>query len=184
MVLLERIRTFLDTLDERTWYKYMAIAMSCLLALVLLVIFWYFRAVGKRQRVIAEINDDREQVREIVTRAQRADKQRQEITELLNEDPDFKIKGYLQEVMMRIGIAKNITTENDTQIDHEGDDYSESRATYQFTGTTMKDLTQLLEDIEQNKRLFTKELEITKSKKTPKTIDVTLTVATMQPKNV
>lgn len=184
MPLLEKIRTFLESLDEKTWNRYMGIVFACLLTLMLLIIFWYYRAAGNVKRAINGINDEREQVHEILTRAQRVAKQRQEITTLLDEDPDFKIKGYLQEVMGRIGIAHNITTENDTQIDHEGDDYRESRVTYQFTATTMKELTELLEDIEQNKRLFTKELEITKSKKVPKTIDVTLTVATMQPKNV
>ena len=46
---------------------------------------------------------------------------------------------------------------------------------------TMKDLTELLKEVEQNKRVFAKELEIIASKKTANTIDVNFTIATLEP---
>jgi hypothetical protein len=46
----------------------------------------------------------------------------------------------------------------------------------------MKNLTELLQEIELNKRVFTKELDITASSKQPGTIDVSLTIVTLEPK--
>ena len=47
---------------------------------------------------------------------------------------------------------------------------------------TMQELTKLLEEIEQNPRIATERLEITNSKKKPKTIEVALTISTLLPK--
>ena len=46
----------------------------------------------------------------------------------------------------------------------------------------MKEFTELLQEIEQNSRIATNRLEITKSKKKPKTIEVSLTISTLLPK--
>jgi len=46
----------------------------------------------------------------------------------------------------------------------------------------MHELTRLLEEIEQNPRVATERLEITKSIKKPKTIEVNLTISTLLPK--
>ncbi len=60
--------------------------------------------------------------------------------------------------------------------------YSETVANYQLAGISMKQLTQFLDEIDENQRVFTKELEITKSKKVPRAIDVGIVVATLMPK--
>ena len=46
----------------------------------------------------------------------------------------------------------------------------------------MKELTELLQAIEQNPRISTKRLEIIKAKKDSKTIDVQITITTLLPK--
>jgi ribosomal protein S17E len=51
-----------------------------------------------------------------------------------------------------------------------------------FDTMNMRQLCELLDAVEQNKRIYTKELEIIKSKKVPNTIDVNLTIATLQAK--
>lgn len=46
----------------------------------------------------------------------------------------------------------------------------------------MKQLTELLYELEQKKRIYIKKLEIEKSKKTNNSIDVIITIATLLPK--
>ena len=60
--------------------------------------------------------------------------------------------------------------------------YQERILLARFAGMTMKELTELLQEIEFNKRVFTKELDITVAKKVPGTIDVGLTIAALEPK--
>ncbi len=46
----------------------------------------------------------------------------------------------------------------------------------------MRELSELLNVLEQNKRVYTKELEVQKSRKSPRAIEVQLTIATLQPR--
>ncbi len=63
-----------------------------------------------------------------------------------------------------------------------GENYEERSLEIKFTDITMKELAQLLQDIEQKKRIYSKSLEINVSKKQPHTIDVNLTIATLHKK--
>lgn len=179
MVFLDNIRAFIANLDQKTWYTYVAIAMGIYLVLIAGVLYYYYSSISTLQEQINNVNDERKQAQQILTEAKRVQKQRAEVNAIIEEDPNFKIKGYLLEVMAGIGITPSLST--DQKISRE-DNFVENIATYQFTGITMKQLTELLDEIEQNKRLYTKDLEIIRSKKIPNTIDVGITVATMIPK--
>ncbi len=114
-------------------------------------------------------------------KAERVSKEREEVTALLKEDPNFKIKEYVQEVLAKVGITANVVVETEVGT-RQDENYSERVATYQMAGITMKQLTELLNEIDENQRVFTKELDITKSKKSPRAIDVGIVIATMMPK--
>ena len=117
----------------------------------------------------------------MLNRAERVQKERAEVMTLLEEDPNFNIKAYIQEVLEHIGIAGNMSAEN-VVVTSSDENHQVDVATYQLAGITMKQLTEFLNELENNKRIFTKELDISKSKKVPRTIDVGITIATIMPK--
>ena len=90
----------------------------------------------------------------------------------------------LQEALEQAGISmeQNVSAVQKIISTPREDNYLENVATYQLTRITMKQLTEFLTIINQNKRLFIKELEISKSKKFPHTIDVDIKIAAMMPK--
>jgi type II secretory pathway component PulM len=181
MVFFDSVTNFINNLDQESWYKYLAITGAIFLAAVGVILYFYYSGISQEQERIATINESRQEVKTILTKAIRVQKQRAEVNALLEEDPNFKIKQVLQEIMNNIGIVADFV--GDTKIDHENN-YQEEIVTYQLNGITMKQLAEFLNEIDENKRVFTKELDITKSKRVPHTIDVNITMATMMPKEV
>ena len=181
MTFLEQLQAKINNLDEYTWYKYVAIAAGLFLILLGLILFFYFSSLKKWEVRLNGINESRQEAKRLVEKAQRVYKARDEVTTILKEDPNFKIKEYLQEVMANLGILQNVVSEN-VVVTGQDENYSETVATYQLAGISMKQLTEFLNEIDENQRVFTKELDITKSKKMPRTIDVGIVIATLMPR--
>jgi len=181
MTFFDNIQTKIATLDEKTWYQYLAITAGILLLLTALILYFYFSSIAKWQDRVAEINESRLEAKRLLDKAAKVYKERAEVTTILAEDPNFKIKEYIQDVLERHGILGNVSTGTVAQISR-ADNYREDVATYQLNSITMKQLTEFLNEIDENKRVFTKELDITKSKRIPRTIDVDIKISTLMPK--
>ena len=181
MTFFDNIQTRIAALDEKTWYQYLAIAAGVLLLMIGLILYFYFSSVSKWKDQITEINEQRLEAKRLLDKAEKVYKERAEVTAILAEDPNFKIKEYIQDVLEKIGIFGNVNAEN-VVIISRADRYQEHTATYQINGITMKQLTEFLNEIDENKRVFTKELDISKSKKIPRTIDVDIKISTLMPK--
>ena len=122
-----------------------------------------------------------EQVLVILDASARVKQQQITIEDILSKETDFKIAGYFEDLLNKLGIRdKQISFEAGT-TDLEGN-YRKSELSAKFEDMTMKELTELLQDLEQKQRIATERLEITKSKKKPKTIEVNLTISTLLPK--
>ncbi len=110
-------------------------------------------------------------------------KQKAIVDEILNENKSFKLLGYFDEITNKLGIDKNVkeksTSENTLEI-LTAKGYKEVRVNATFTELNTRQLAELLDEFEKNERIYTKNLEITKSSKTP-TIDVEIVIATLQP---
>ncbi len=183
MTFFENLEARIAQLDKKSWYTYLAITGGILFALIGAILFYYFSVTSKWEQRIAAINETRSEVKRLLNRAERVQKERAEVTALLEEDPNFKIKAYVQELLEKIGIAGNVSAENVAPSTSD-ENYQIDVATYQLLGITMKQLTEFLDELESNKRIFIKELDISKSKKVPRTIDVGITIATMMPKEI
>lgn len=179
MTVLEKVQDFINSLDLNSWYQYIALYIGTLLLLMGTIFFFYYRSANRWINTLSDINAQREKARMILQKAAQVYSYRAEVNRMIQQDPDFKIAGYLQEIMGTVGIA--FTDIKTTQVDRE-DNYQETLATITFASTTMKKLIEFLDVIYKNKRLHTKDLDIIRSKKVPRTIDVTVVIATMQPR--
>lgn len=179
MTFFDNLQTRIWALDKKSWYQYLAIIGTVLFLIIGLILFFYFSALSNWETRISEINDERARAKQVLDKAKKVQKERDEVTALLAENPNFKIKEDIQHILQTVGI--NFTSQSEVTTTRT-DNYQEVAATYQFSGITMKQLTEFLHAIDENKRLFTKELEITKSKRIPKTIDVDIKIAAMMPK--
>lgn len=184
MKVVENIRNFVDSLEEKQFYTYLGVLLFGAILIMSLIVWRYYSQVHSINEQIETINEQREETKRILTSARRVQQQRAEVDALLGQDPNFKIGGYFEDVLNKLGLADKKTASDKiehSQIDHEGK-YKESIRKAKLTGMNMRQLTELLHELEQNKRIFIKELEISKSIKQSKTLDISLTIATLEPK--
>lgn len=181
MEIIEKIYAYISDLEERRFYQYI-IGFLCVIGLLmLLAMFQYYRSVRHLKSNIAQINEIREEARSILNRGQIVEKEQREIDAIIAKEEHFKIGQYLEELLAKMGLSNKKDSLDFTYPAREGK-YRESVLTARFSGMSMKELTELLQEVELNRRVFTKELEITASQKTPNSIDVRLTIATLEPK--
>jgi hypothetical protein len=181
MKFLNPIQNFINNRDTRTFYIYvMGYAGGCL-ALCILIIIYYYSSVRDLEKKIKNIGESREEVRDIFEKYAIVKQQQALVEDILAKDPNFKIVGYFKKLLEDIHLTNKMIDESVTTTDLE-ENYRKSELTIKFEGMSMKDLTILLEKIEQNSRVATNRLDIVSSKKNNKTIDVTLTISTLLPK--
>lgn len=182
MKILTAVQTYLNSIEEKRFYQYLGGVGACIAVLLAAILFNYYRSVRALKTEINRINEERLEIRTLLSKARIVKKEQKEIDAILAKDENFNIAGYFEDVIGKLGFASKKAS--DVQITtpaHEGK-YQEIVLQVKFSGMTMKDVTELLQEIELNKRVFTKELDITTSARTPGTIDVVLTIATLEPK--
>ncbi len=184
MVLLDKIRSFFDTTETTTFYYYVAGYLSVCFVLSGVIVFYYYKNANNLQKQIKRLNITREEtVRTILEAAASIEQQRTAVEEVLSQNPDFKIAGYFKDLLFKLNLKnKEVQEAESTTTTEREDNYRETELNAKFENMNMKELTELLQAIEQNPRLSTKRLEIMKAKKNLKTIDVQITITTLLPK--
>ncbi len=175
------IKNYLDTLDAKDFKKYALIALSCIILLLGLLIVTYYRSAGQLKSKISAINKKRKDVQNMLERYERVKKQQVEVNTILAKDKSFKIAQYFENLLERLGIASNKAQEPETLPKDVLDGYTEWTLYANLANLNTKKLSELLYAIEQEERIYTKELEIEKAKK-PQAINVKITIATLEPK--
>ncbi len=184
MVFIDKIRTFFDSMDTKTFYRSIAgYAAACVL-LLCIILYYFYSTTGALQRKIRQLNHTREEsVRTILESAQSIEHQRATVKAVLSQNLDFKIAGYFKDLLNKLNLRnKEIQEAESTTTTDREDNYRETELNAKFEDMSMKDLTELLQALEKNPRISTKRLEITKSKKKPKTIEVLISITTLLPK--
>lgn len=182
MELFDKIQAYFNALEQKRFYQYVIGTLSIIVLIIFLLMFQYYRKVRALKRELVNINELREETRKILDKAQQIKKDQKEIDAILDQDKNFKIAGYFEDLISKLGLAQKKSSTVEVRTAPLEAKYQESELQAKFTSITMKELTELLQEIELNKRVFAKELEITPSKKQPNSIDVILTIATLEPK--
>jgi len=182
MILLEQIKTFISTIETKTFYHYILGYIIACTILFGVTIFYYYRSTNTLYRHIRNINNSREQVLVILEDAARVKQQQAVVEDILSKDIDFKIGGYFIGLLEELNIKNNEIKTGEVTVTDLDNKYRKTELSPQFENMTMQELTMLLQALEKKQRIVTERLEITKSKKKPKTIEVSLTISTLLPK--
>lgn len=181
MNFINTLQEFVMGLEGKTRTRMLGIVFVVLFGLV--GTWWYFHTsrIDGLIKKLASVNSLRLRTKKILAEHEQVKQQQQEVTTILEKEKNFKIVEYFNAVLRDLGLQslnskQPVITEEDLQ-----NGYTEIKLDAGFTGMNTKQLSELLFKIEQNERVFTKELNITKSMKSP-TIDVSLVIATLQPR--
>ncbi len=181
MEFINKIRLTIEGLEQRDLYKYLTIVLSILMLLLGFVIYRYYSKVGDLRRKINAVNDVREEnVRGILKRMNNVAQQRKQVNDILAKEKDFKIAGYFTTLLKRQKLTNNMVEDSTSEV-VLNNKYKEIILKARFVNMTMQKLCFLLDAIEKKERVYNKNLEIIRSTKTPGTIDVNMTIATLQP---
>jgi hypothetical protein len=183
MVFFESLRTTIAHIESKKFLYYLWIGIGVTALFAGGIVFQYYRTTSALKKRIGRINQYRDQAQDILGRAQNVIMQRHEVDALLAEDVDFKIGGYFKDVLGKLQLTQKEKMETTQTVERE-DNYIEQSLNAKFSDMNMKELTTLLAEIEENPRVYTRELEIKRSEKTPGTIDVTLVIVTYLPVSV
>lgn len=179
MALFDKIRDFIYGLEERSFYIYIAAFLGVIVLLSAGMVYYQYSSTEELVTSIAEINDERrDTVATLLNKGQRVKRKLADINKMLAQDTDFKIGEYFKNLDTSMRPVKAVTpiqTERD-------DNYRETSLKADFNEVTMEQLVKLLKTIEKTDRIYIKELIIKKSVKSPQSIDVELTIATLLPK--
>lgn len=180
MVLLNRLRERLEKLDEKEFFKYGALFLGAICLLATGIITRYYLKTSSLQKQMKRVNGLREEVKQILERYERVQKQRDEVNTLLEKDEDFILEEYIERLRSQLRLTYVIESRTVAPRD---DVYQEIAINAKFTNMNMRELTELLQALEKNKRVYTKDLDIVKSKSRPGTLDVSITIATLKKAN-
>lgn len=173
---LQKIFLYLQDIDRRSFYQWAGVFFLLLGSLTLFLLYYNRRTINNLTSQIKKINRLRDKVKIIVEKNSSVEKQHKEVDEILSESPNFKIRKYFIDLLENRGLKADTieTSEVTNVVDNRYDDIT---ARSKLTNLTTKELAELLEAIEGNERVHIKNVEIIQKK--PRSIDVTLTIATL-----
>lgn len=182
MEFMNKLRFALEGLESKDFYKYLIIIITLVVALMGGMTYWHYSTMSDLRIRLNDVNDIREkQVRSLIKRMKNVKQQRGRVKEILAKEQDFKIAGYFNDVLAQQGLLDELTESSTSEVEMSNDNIEISLRA-RFAAMTMKQLCELLDVLEKKERIYAKSLEIVKSVKTPETIDVNMTIATLQPK--
>jgi hypothetical protein len=182
MKVINKLRDALDGLESKDFYKYLIIIVAIISSVLGGMMYWHYSTMSDLRTRLNDINDIREkQVRSMIKRMNIVKQQRGRVKNILAKEQDFKIAGYFNDILAQQGLLDQLTESSTSEVEMSNDNIEISLRA-RFSAITMKQLCELLDAIEKKERIYAKNLEILKSVKTPETIDVNMTIATLQPK--
>lgn len=174
------ISNFINELDEKDFYKYMIIFVVLFLLILGIIMFFQHSALASYETRLKNINKQRVELRSLLQEHAIVNKQQEAVDTILSKDKGFRIADFFELITRELGLTQNVTkspvVENDL-----GNGYYETQLDASFKDMDMKQVTDLLDKIEHNPRVYAKNLGLHKTPKSAK-LDVTLVVATLQPK--
>jgi len=182
MEFINKLRLKIEGLERKDFYKYLIIVLVVMVTVMGFFLFRYYSNVWSLRDRLEDINETREvTVKSILKRMNKVEQQRKHVNDVLAKEKDFKISWYFNDLLKKQNLLDKKMTERSSEVTLSNN-YTELILTAQLSGMNMRELCELLEKIEKNERVYAKSLEIIRSTKAPKTIEVNVTIATLQPK--
>lgn len=178
MSFLLRLKNFIDEREQKSYYRIIGFVIGFLILCFFVLLYRYSGKVAELQKELKIINNQRKELSILLGEYEHVEMYKDRIKKVLEEDTTFRIKNYFDQAVAELNL-KNYKAEVSEPQDLQNG-YNEIRLDCSFTGMTMQELVALLDGkIEKNKRIYTKELVITKTAGA-RTFDVTLVLATLQ----
>lgn len=180
MKFIDPVRKFIESKDQKEFFKYAVIAIGIIVALAIAIVWWSHIYIASAEEMIQDINNQREQVKKILTKHTYLEKEEREINAFIAKNPDFTILGYITQLLNQFGLTSNIPLEENISAGVGTNTYAEIISHVEIVDTDMQTVAKLFQEIEKEKRVSIKSIEITRAK--PTTVTVRLEIASLRKK--
>lgn len=181
MNILQPISEYFSTIDRRQFNTIIYAILGIIFAFIAAILFFYYRSIFRLKKEIVQINKKRTEVQQLLERSNQVQKQRIEVDAVLAKEKDFKISQFFDKVLKEASILQSQAQPPTVASEDVLDNYTQWTLDATIKNINMKKLTEFLNIIEQNERVFTKELEISRAS-SPTKINVRLVIATLEQK--
>lgn len=174
---LSKVKNFILSHEKSEIYKYIFIYLGALVALFALLVFWHNSSINAAKANYKKINTERIKTKKLLSNYIALQEQQKELNKILEQTKNFRIIEAYNKIINDLKLNKYIP-ETPEPVENKTGNYIERKLPININGITIKQLVELLNEIQKYKRLFTKELTITT---TPlKKINVVLVIATLE----
>jgi hypothetical protein len=181
--IINKTQEFLNSLDEKSFLKYVYGILGILILTSSFLTYRYFSKTSFLKEEWRKVNKTRREAQSLLTRDALVRRQKDLVDEILKKGKSFRIMQYLDQVLNNLGLKNNKGEVRGPTISPlknvRSQDYVEISLEVSLRNINIKQLTDFLNEIEKNDRIYSKSLEITSTKKT-KTIDVKIIIGTVQ----
>ena len=177
----EKIKNLIDASDTKTIRAYIIGSAIALFLLLFLYAFIFYRTIGKLKTQLNAVNRRRTEATEILERYQQVKRQQATVDAILAKEKNFKISQAFEQLLDKVNIRVNKAQEPETTSQQVLDGYTEWTLYANLINLNTKKLSELLYAIEQEERIYTKEIDIEKVGN-DRTINVKITIATLEQK--
>lgn len=182
--LIQSLVNVLWQFDRKQLHRMLAVVVGGCLLMCAILIYVQIRSFYKLRREMIMINTERIKIRDLLTRNEFLKKERQRAQTIIDQDKQFKIIEYINNLVTQLHIKENfkITPVTINPLEHlQSLGYEEVKMDAEFINLNMRQLVQLLQELEQNKRIDIKQVEIERSQR-ENAINVLISISTLQHK--
>lgn len=183
MEFLEKIVDFINGLETSDIYKYLALFFAALLIPLSLLIYLHYSKVHTYQTALKSAETLRAQTKKILSDYRTVNAQKEKVEEILSQNKDFRIGEAYQSLLVKLGLATQQVEQATPTAGETVSGKTEILLNSHINSLTMKQVTDLLSQIAAIPQMYIKDLVIKKAPNTP-TVDIELTVATLEPSTV
>jgi hypothetical protein len=142
------------------------------------IFYYYYSAVGELNEQITDLNAKRSEMRILFERETRVKEQEAAVKKMLSEDTGFIIAKEFKEICTKLNMQPNGEPIQSESLKLSGK-YREYTLSARFDNVDMKQICELLQKIEEVKRIYTKSLDIVRGQGMPAKLNVTLVIGTL-----
>lgn len=175
-MLIDTIRNFIRGLDKKEFFLYSAAYVGTCIIIIVGILARHVYLVQDGTEKIKQINNTRKNIQKILTDFSTVEEQRSKVEAMLKKDKNFRIQKFFQDTATKAAVFAHAKEKFAKQNLEQG--YAEESLHINLAQVTMKQLCTLLQDIENEPRVYIKFVDITKKDATKK-INVEMMIATL-----
>ena len=173
MKFLNSFLSFVKHLDRQEFIKYAGGYALGVLLLLTGTVLWRYFAVSSLDERFETLSETRERVQSLMTKNDKLKKEQKRLDEIIKGD--FSLAEAFTNMLSGLGLRA--TKEVPTKTTPINNQYDKRSVTADISELDMKQITQLIQAIDQNERIIIEELTITR--KPSMSLDISITVATL-----